>query len=223
MTVTVKDLNRALPATAKIHVTQALADHFNSITSDPLTAEHIRENFVSYTSVMQEGKYTAEEYVNAVAYVSFKMMGMTNKDAYINTFPKRHHQLVARGATAKEISAYVAAYHKGKLVMAILEQALTPMWLVNQDVYQKAINVQADLMKNAASELVRTQAANSILTHLAKPKDSMPLVAIQMNQNNSGMAELQDMLAELAEQQVRLIQSGVTAKEIAAQKLVKKD
>jgi hypothetical protein len=219
--ITVQSLKQALPATSKLTVNQSLVDQLNAVTSDPLLAEHIRNNFVTYNTVMQEGKYTAEEYVNAITYCTYKIMGLTNKDAYINTFPQRHQQLVARGASAKDISAYVAAYHKGKLVMAILDQAHIPMWLLNQDVYQKAINVQADLMKNAQSELVRTQAANSILTHLAKPKDAVPQVAIQINQN-TGMNELLDTLAALAEKQVNMIDHGVTAKELAAQKLGKR-
>jgi hypothetical protein len=219
--ITVQSLKQALPATSKLTVNQSLVDQLNAVTSDPLLAEHIRNNFVTYNTVMQEGKYTAEEYVNAITYCTYKIMGLTNKDAYINTFPQRHQQLVARGASAKDISAYVAAYHKGKLVMAILDQAHIPMWLLNQDAYQKAINVQADLMKNAQSELVRTQAANSILTHLAKPKDAVPQVAIQINQN-TGMNELLDTLAALAEKQVNMIDHGVTAKELAAQKLGKR-
>ena len=219
--ITVQSLRQALPATSKLTVNQSLVDQLNAVTSDPLLAEHIRNNFVTYNTVMQEGKYTAEEYVNAITYCTYKIMGLTNKDAYINTFPQRHQQLVARGASAKDISAYVAAYHKGKLVMAILDQAHIPMWLLNQDAYQKAINVQVDLMKNAQSELVRTQAANSILTHLAKPKDAVPQVAIQINQN-TGMNELLDTLAALAEKQVNMIDQGVTAKELAAQKLGKR-
>lgn len=220
--ITVQNLKQALPATTKLTVSQSLVDKLNAVTSDPILAEHIRDNFVSYNTVMQDGKYTADEYINAVTYCTYKVMGLTNKDAYINTFPQRHQQLVARGASAKDISAYVAAYHKGKLVMAILDQAHIPMWLVNQDVYQKAINVQVDLMKNAQSELVRTQAANSILTHLAKPKDAVPQVAIQINQN-TGMNELMDAMAALAEKQVNMIDHGVTAKELAAQKICKRD
>ena len=219
--ITVQSLKQALPANTKLTVSQSLVDQLNAVTTDPILAEHIRDNFISYNTVLQDGKYTTEEYLNAITYCTYKVMGLTNKDAYINTFPQRHQQLVARGASAKDISAYVAAYHKGKLVMAILDQAYVPIWLVNQDNYQKAINVQVDLMKNAQSELVRTQAANSILTHLAKPKDAMPQVAIQINQN-TGMNELLDTLAALAEKQVNLIDSGVTAKELAAQKLGKR-
>ena len=219
--ITVQSLKQALPANTKLTVSQSLVDQLNAVTSDPILAEHIRDNFISYNTVLQDGKYTTEEYLNAITYCTYKVMGLTNKDAYINTFPQRHQQLVARGASAKDISAYVAAYHKGKLVMAILDQAYVPIWLVNQDNFQKAINVQVDLMKNAQSELVRTQAANSILTHLAKPKDAMPQVAIQINQN-TGMNELLDTLAALAEKQVNLIDNGVTAKELAAQKLGKR-
>lgn len=220
--ITVQTLKQALPANTKLSVSQSLVDQLNAVTTDPILAGHIRENFVSYTNVLQDGKYTSDEYVNAITYCTYKVMGLTNKDAYINTFPQRHQQLVARGASSKDISAYVSAYHKGKLVMAILDQAYVPIWLVNQDNYQKAINVQVDLMRNAQSELVRTQAANSILTHLAKPKDAMPQVAIQINQN-SGMNELMDAMAALAEKQVNMIDHGVTAKELAAQRICKRE
>ena len=215
------EVQKALPVTSKFTVTQQMVDHLNTIGQDPLLLENLRDNFVSYTSVLQDGRYKAEDYVTAVTYCTFKLMGMSNQDAYMHTFPTRHATLVAAGKTKKEISAYVAAYSKGKLVQAILEQAVIPVWLYNQDVYQKAINVQAKLMISAESELVRTQAANSLLTHLAKPKDSVPLINIDMRPS-SGMAELQNMLAALAEKQVNMIDQGMTAKEIAAQRLVER-
>ncbi|MFV0357732.1 MAG: hypothetical protein ACK5LG_21900 [Bacteroides thetaiotaomicron] len=216
--ITKQELQKALPPTVNLNVSQDLVDQLNAITADEIVLENLRDNFVSYTNVMMDGKYRKEDYVNAIAYCTFKLMGLKNKDAYAHAFPQRYTNLIAKGATQKEISAYVAAYHKGKLVQAIMEQALVPVWLVNQDVYQKAINVQASLMMTAQSELVRTQAANSILTHLAKPKESVPLINIDMRPT-SGMSELQDLLASLAEKQVNLIDQGVTAKEIAAQKL----
>ena len=219
--ITRAEVQRALPVTSKFTVTQQMVDHLNMIGQDPLLLENLRDNFVSYTTVLQDGRYKAEDYVTAITYCTFKLMGLSNQDAYMHTFPNRHATLVAAGKTKKEISAYVAAYSKGKLVQAILEQAVIPVWLYNQDVYQKAINVQAKLMISAESELVRTQAANSLLTHLAKPKDSVPLINIDMRQS-SGMAELQNMLAALAEKQVNMIDQGITAKEIAAQRLVER-
>ena len=214
--LTVDTVVRALPATLRGSVDQALVDKINNIVTDPLIAEQVRENFISYTSVLQDGRFKTEDYLHAVTYVSFKLMGMSNKDAYFRTFPARYQALVAKGTSDKDISAYVAAYAKGKLVNLIMEQSLVPTWVLNQDIYQKAINTQAHLMVNANSEMVRTQAANSILTHLAKPKEAGPLINFDMREN-SGMNELRDMLKKVAEKQIEAINSGAATKDIAGQ------
>lgn len=217
--LTVQQVQQAVPPNLKTAVTQALVDQINQISTDPLIAEQIRNNYISYTGVLKDGKFKTEDYLNAVAYVSYKLMGYSNQDAYFKTFPQRHAALVAKGSTSKDISAYVSAYNKGKLVNLIFEQTLVPTWVLNQDLHQKALNVQADLMINANSELVRSNAANSILTHLAKPKEAGPLINLELNQN-SGMNELKDLLSNLAQQQRDLIASGVPTKEIAEQKII---
>lgn len=217
--LTVQQVAQALPPNLKTAATQQFVDQINNIVSDPIVAEQVRDNFISYTKVLQDGKFKTEDYLHAVTYVSFKLMGMSNQDAYCRTFPQRHAALVARGTPAKDIAAYVSAYHRGKLVNLILEQSLVPSWVLNQDAYQKAINTQVDLMTNAQSELVRTQAANSILTHLAKPKEAGPLVNIDMREN-SGMNELKNMLVDLATKQRELISNGVPTKAIAEQPII---
>lgn len=216
MSLTIEQVAQALPANLKSAVTQSLVDRVNAAVSDPVAAETIKENFISYTRVLQDGKFKTESYLDAVTYVSFKLMGYSNQDAYIKTFPQRHANLIANGATSKDIAAYVSVYNKGKLVNLILEQTLVPSWVLNQDAYQKAINVQVELMTTANSELVRTQAANSILTHLAKPKEAGPLINIDMRQN-SGLDELKGMLTQLAEAQTAAIEKGVPTKVIAEQ------
>lgn len=218
--LTKEQVERSLPANLKSAATQPLTDLLNNIAADPLVAEQVRNNFISYTSVLKEGKFKAEDYVHAVAYVSYKLMGYNNQDAYFRTFPQRHANLVARGTTPKDISAYVSAYHKGKLVNLIMEQSLVPSWVLNQDLYQKALNVQADLMVNAKSELVQQQAANSILLHLAKPKES---ANFQLNldvKDSSGMNEMRKALTDMALQQQQLVAAGMTAKEIAASTII---
>lgn len=211
---------RALPGNLKSAVTDQLADMINQISADPLIAEQIRDNFLSYTAVLKEGKYKVEDYLNAVAYCSYKLMGDSNQDAYFKTFPQRYANLVAAGRTPKEISAYVAAYAKGQLVNKIMEQSLVPSWVLNQHMYQAALNTQFKLMTNEdVSPKVRSDAADSLLTHLAKPKEAGPLINIDMGET-SGMNELKDALARMAQQQQTLINAGVSTKEIAAQDIV---
>lgn len=220
MTLTVEQVERALPANLKNAATQSFTDQINNIIGDPLVAEQVRNNFVSYTSVLRDGKFKTEDYLHAVVYVSHKLMGMTNQDAYFKTFPARHAALMAKGTSSKDIAAYVSAYNRGKLVNLILEQTLVPTWVLNQDLYQKAINTQADLMINAQSEMVRTTAANSILTHLAKPKESGPLINVDLREN-SGMTELKELLMSVAERQRKAIEAGhLSTVEVAAQPII---
>ena len=218
--LTKEQVERSLPANLKSAATQPLVDMLNNIAADPLVAEQVRNNFISYTSVLKDGKFKTEDYVTAVTYVSYKLMGYTNQDAYFKTFPQRHASLLAKGSTSKDISAYVSAYHRGKLVNLIMEQSLVPTWVLNQDLYQRALNTQADLMVNSGSDMVRQQAANSILLHLTKPKEAMN---VQLNldvKESSGMNEMKEALAQMAKQQQQLIAAGMTAKEIASSTII---
>lgn len=219
MDLTVDQVAKALPPNLKGAATQSLTDQINNAVSDPVVAEQIRNNFISYTSVLQEGRFKTEDYLNAVVYVSHKLMGLSNQEAYFKTFPHRHAALVAKGTSNKDIAAYVAAYNRGKLVNLILEQTLVPTWVLNQDLYQKALNTQAELMTHAQSEMVRTTAANSILTHLAKPKEAGPLINLDMR-DSSGMSELKDTLKSLAAKQLELIGNGVPTKSIAEHDII---
>lgn len=218
--LTLDQVTAAVPAQLRTSVTQHFVDMLNQLQVDPEMADNIKDNFLSYSGVLKEGRFKIEDYFNAVMYVSYKLMNMTNQDAYIRTFPKRHADLVARGATAKDISSYVAAYHKGKLVNMIMEQVMVPVWVLNQDMFQKALNVQYDLMTDLdMSGKVRTDAANSILTHLKKPEK----MDFQLNMNtpeSSGMKELTSALTNLANAQLEQIEKGnVKTIDVASSKL----
>lgn len=220
--LTIAEVTKAMPPQLKGNVSQDLVDLVNNISNDPEACRTIRETFISYTSVLKEGRFKSEDYVYAVTYVSYKLMGYNNKEAYARTFPARYQALVAKGATEKDISAYVSAYNKGKLVNLILEQTLIPVWVLNQEVYQKAISVQAELMMTAKSEKVRAEAANSILTHLKKPEKKEIELRLD-TADNSGLNELKDKLLEMAQLQQELIQAGLSTKDIAHQRLVPAD
>ena len=169
MNLTLDNVKRAVPAKLKDSIEQSFVDKLNNLANDPIVADQIRNNFISYAHVINDGKFSIEEYLSAVKYVSFKLMNLTNVDSYARTFPQRYSGLLAKGTSQKDIASYVSAYNRGKLVNLILEQTLVPSWVLNQDIYQKAINTQAELMNNAKSERVKCMAADSILKALAKP------------------------------------------------------
>lgn len=215
-TFTVELLQKTLPSNLRTSATQGLVDMLNTVSNNQQEAELIRENFLGYTAVLSEGKYKTEDYLNAVKYVSFKLMKCSNEEAYVKTFPQRYQRMVGEGIKPKDIGAYVYAYSKNKLVNRIMEQTMVPSWVLNQDIFQEAINTQASLMRNPdVSYKVRSDAANSLLTHLAKPKEAGPLINVDMR-DTSGMKEMKDLLVSMAQQQQGLIREGLTAKELAA-------
>ena len=219
-TITVDLLAKTLPSNLRTSATQSLADLLNTVSTNQQEAEIIRENFLGYTAVLSEGKYRTEDYLNAVKYVSFKLMKCNNQDAYIKTFPQRYQKLMAQGTSPKDVGAYVHAYSKNKLVNRIMEQTMVPSWVLNQDIFQEAINTQASLMRDhTISPKVRSDAANSLLTHLAKPKETGPMINVDMR-DASGMKEMRDLLVTMAQQQQGLIREGVTAKEIASMTII---
>jgi hypothetical protein len=221
--LTQDDVKRALPQHLRASVTQAMADTLNNISSDPLIAENIRDNFVGYSVILKEGKFKTEDYIHAVAYVSYKLMGYSNEDAYARTFPARYANLVAKGLSKKDISAYVSAFHRGKLVNLIMEQSLVPTWVLNQDLHQKALNTLADLMVTAKSEKVQADAAIGLLNALKKPEAKGDF-QINLNQTeSSGMQAMREMLASLASQQQEMIRQGqMKTIDVAASRLITK-
>lgn len=221
--LTLESVRKSVPSHLRNNVSQDLVDNLNNIALDPIMAEDIRNNFVSYSSILKEGRFKLDEYLNAVAYVSYKIMNNTNEEAYAKTFPQRYAKLIANGTSKKDISSYVSAYNKGKLVNLILEATLVPTWVLNQDIHQKAINRLADLMQNATSEKVQVEAASSLLTHLGKPKEGNFQINIGETEN-AGMKEMRALLQEVAANQREAIQTGrMKTIDVAAQRLQHED
>lgn len=220
---TIESVKQSVPAHMRSGVTQSLVDNLNNIANDPIMAENIRDNFVSYSAILKEGRFKIEEYLNAVAYVSYKIMGNNNEESYAKTFPARYARLVANNTSKKDIASYVSAYNKGKLVNMILEQSLVPSWVLNQDIHQKAINRLADLMQNAQSEKVQMEAASSLLTHLGKPKEGSFQINIGETEN-AGMKEMRDLLQQVAANQREAIESGrMKTIDVASQRISNED
>lgn len=218
--LTAEQFKQVLPDKVKKSVSQELIDQINSTLSDPEMYEAYRDNLLSYTRVMADGRFKVDSYISAVKYVSHKLMGATNIEAYSKTFPDKMQRFAAQGVSAKDIASYVTAYNKSKLVNLIFEQSLIPSYVLNQDLYQKALNVQAELMVSANSEKVRCDAANSLLTHLKMPETQKVELEIGVKED-SAIAALRATTMELARQQRLMLEAGaMNAQEVAHSRLV---
>ena len=218
--VTVDSIRKAFPRKLQDKVDQEFVDQLNLIMKDDLIRDAFKENIHSYSHVMLEGRFTTKQYIDAVKYCTFKLLGSNNFEAYSKAFPDRLKRLMDENTEMKVIHNYVSAFNKSKLVNKILENAMIPVYVLNADIFQKAINVQADLMHNAKSEKVRSDAANSLLTHLKQPEVQKVQIDYGIK-NDSVIEDLRKTTLELAAQQKRLIEAGhASAQDIASSKII---
>ena len=218
--LTIEQFKQCLPDKVKKSINQELIDQINNTLCEPEMFETYRDNLLSYTKVLSDGRFKTESYIDAVMYVSHKLMGATNIEAYIKTFPDKYAGFVAQGVQSKDIASYVTAYNKGKLVNLIFEQTLIPSYVLNQDLYQKALNVQAELMVSSHSDKVRCDAANSLLTHLKMPETQKVELEIGIKEDSS-IGMLRETTMALARQQRMMMESGaMNAQEVAHSKIM---
>ena len=81
--LTVDQFKQVLPEKFKKTVNQELIDQINQTLSDPLMYDTYRDNLLSYSQVMQDGRFKIVDYVQAVKYCSHKIMGASNTEAFI--------------------------------------------------------------------------------------------------------------------------------------------
>lgn len=216
--VTKEQLKRVLPK--KIQVSDELIDSLNNMQENEQYLETFRDNLLGFSQVLTNNNFNINQYVSAVKYVSYKLMGSSNVEAYTKTFPDRFQRLISEGADDKTISRYVAAYNKGQLVNKILEQTLVPTHILNADIYQKAINTQAELMVTAKSEKVRSDAANSLLTHLKAPETTKIEMDIGIKQDKS-IDDLRKATEQLVQQQRQMLEEKiVSTQEVAHSEII---
>jgi hypothetical protein len=219
--LTVEQFTKALPKGMRNNASQDLVDRINNIQSNSIEKEAYRENLLSYTSVMSDGRFQIVKYLEAIKYVTHKLLGDSNIQAYVKTFPDRYQSFLKNGTASKDIASYVTSYNKNKLVNLIFEQTLVPSHILNADMYQRALNVQAALMvDDDVSPKVRSDAANSLLVHLKMPETQKIELDIGMKEDKT-INELRNTTMELVAQQRKMLEAGaVNAKEVAHSNLL---
>lgn len=219
--LTLETLKATMPKRMRHNINQDLVNKLNKLVTDPDERVYFRENLLSYTHVLQDPNIKLEAYIHAVRYVSYKLMGMNNQEAWIKTFPDRYQRILNDGKSDAHLRATVSGYNKNKIVATVYEQALIPVHVLNADVFQQAVTTQALLMTDPnVSDKVRSDAANSLMTHLKPPEARKLTLDVAVAEDDS-LRELRHAVTDLAKAQRQAIEAGVEdAKRIAESKLI---
>ena len=184
--ITEQEFKRCLPASLKAGIDDTVRQQFNACLSDPNIRDIMGQNLIGYTSVLQQGKFKLSSYISAVRYCTYKSMGDTNILAYKKTFPDRYTD-----------------WENAQLPMIAI-----PTSILNQDVFQEAINVQRSLMLDPkVSPMVRCQSAKALMDCL-KPEEVKQMELSVSVKESDTVEELRKTTNELAKAQLKALQNG---------------
>ena len=219
MKLTREQVIASLPEKSAKHVSSALVDHINKIVNEPESREYFRQNLMNYNTVLQEGKYTITAYVSAVMYVSYKMMGYSNIDAFARTFPDKMERYKKERKSQDEIHNFVSGYNRTKIVVSITTKARVPAYILNMDIHQESINVLADIMRNGKNEMAKVKAASDLMNYLTPPEDSA--IKVDVGVEHTFLTNVKDALKDLVAQQRSAVAAGhVTAVDMANARII---
>lgn len=217
--LTIEMVRRILPKSVRGNVTEEHIELINQLAAGDMT-ETFKNNILGFGKVMEEGKYKISQYINATRFVSYKMLGSNNIEAYTKVFPERYQNMLMGNYTERQIAGVCSVYNKGSLVTKIFEQTLVPTHIVNADLHQKAINQLAFLMMNARSEKVQSDSASKLVDALKMPETTKIELDVGLKEDKS-IQELRQTTMDLVAQQRLMIKAGAkTVEEIAHSKLL---
>ena len=214
-----ESVRKLVPKNQRTLITQEFLDKLEASVNDSLVAEQFKENFVTYLNVLSKGKYKMEDYINAVKYVSFKLLGYSNIKAYIATFPERYERLKTEGQT--QIEAFVSMYNKNKLVMQIYEQTIVPSYVLNAPMHQQALNtLAAMIVDDDVRGMTKVKACEAILQYTKQPDVVKGELTIGIEQSDT-INDLREITENLADTyRMMLEKKGMRLKDVAEANII---
>jgi len=205
-------------------INQDTVDFINEAETNELVVDEFRENFLTYSKVLNEGKFTLKQYVNAVKFTTYKMLDYNDSEAFILTFPEKYDRLKVDYAHDDEkfrrlISSYANRFKSSKLVVQIMQQTIVPSYIYNAPLFQEALLEATKIMKHSKSDIARVNAIAQILNHTKAPEEQNVNLNIGLKDNET-VSDLRDMVEELSDKQREMMKQGVSPAEIAQMKIL---
>ena len=221
--LTLDVVKKMFPKNVAKKATQEIVDLINEVTDNPDHAQFIRDNILTYTSVLQDGRYKIKDYILATKYVSYKMMEDTNIAAYSKTFPERMQRMIDKGMPDKDINSVITAYNKGSVVTKIFEKIIVPTSITYRDLFHQSILKQADLMMNANSEAVQQKASAHLIEHLKPNEEAKIELDVNLKESVDIVAQYDKALTLASEKMLNLIEKGANIEDVANIRLTVKE
>lgn len=209
---TVEEVKNIYPVRISQKVLERVTKIINNSTDDMdyFYAKQYRDNLISFIDIIRDTKHkiSFEDYANACKFCTFKLAGNTDIRAFSLTFPDKVLDSERKGNPNSYLYSYATMYSKSKAVTEVMSKLMIPSYIMYQDIFHKAVHTQAEIMLDPkVSPKVRSDAANSLMTHLKQPEIKKAELDIKVN-NNDAINSLSEALSNLSGKQRELILEG---------------
>lgn len=210
--VTVEELKILYPVKVAGKVLEQAAEILNTATEDMdyVMAKEFRDNCLSFIDILKNSKSRVSfaDYVNACKFATFKLAGNTDVRAYALTFPDRIRRMERDKVPNSHLYQYASIYSKNKTVVEVMAKLVVPTHIMFQDIFHQAVKVQSELMLDAKiSPKVRSDAANSLMTHLKTPEVKQAELKVDV-QGSGAIEQLAEALGSLSGKQSEMLREG---------------
>lgn len=203
----VETVKKLVPKSYRSHISQRFLDQIESYATDEVMASNFKENFITYLNVLSKGKYKMDDYINAIKYVSLKLLGYSNVKAYATVFPDRYQRLKDNGAN---IDSYVSMYNGNKLVIQIYEQTIVPTYVLNAPMHQQALTELARMVQDEEVKgYNKIKALETILAYTKQPEVVKGELSINIEQSDA-ISDLREVTENLANMHKVMLEKGIT-------------
>lgn len=210
--VTVEELKILYPVKVAGKVLEQAAEILNTATEDMdyVMAKEFRDNCLSFIDILKNSKSRVSfaDYVNACKFATFKLAGNTDVRAYALTFPDRIRRMERDKVPNSHLYQYASIYSKNKTVVEVMAKLVVPTHIMFQDIFHQAVKVQSELMlDDRISPKVRSDAANSLMTHLKTPEVKQAELKVDV-QGSGAIEQLAEALGSLSGKQSEMLREG---------------
>ena len=211
--LTLELLQSQLPRKQQPMVDEEIVQEIQKLAEDPDYGPEFLDSYMDHLNILRDNPgRNPTQYLNAVKFFSLVEMGNSLTDAYIKVFPDRFENRTRNSSETDPnkrkaiMRGEASRYNATMLVGEIRKVATVPVQLIHRHLLHEAIMVNADLMYNARSEMVRQKAADTLIREL-KPAEDVG-IKIDVKPQSSVIEDYEMVISNMVKEQQRMIAAG---------------
>lgn len=222
--LTLETVSSQLSPKERLTVSEETLEEINKLAHDPDYGEEFLDSYLTHLQVLKDATRTNHrQYLNAIKFFTLVESDNTLTDAYIKVFPERYdarRQNYPEHEQKKEIMRSEASrFNRSVIVNEIRKVAAIPVQLIHRHLLHEAILEQANLMKNAKSEMVKQKAGACLIEQLKPTEDNTLKIEVE-DSASSVIADLRAATIALAAREREAVLAGVPLSTVAESDII---